>query len=280
MTLVLNEYLHVLKGILNAKEDLLHSLPSRDWSSPSKASSMDSDSDNSEPSERRTPWPEADAWAALSAAANECQVKIHSEMRYVKREVVFGKLTSKDFVSITKLLRNILVPIVGLETVIHVGDRVEKQGGWSSIKFPKDASGSGVFDQSTADVERERWNSLFTQLRETFQRLLQAMIEGLDYAFFKLEITKKPAFSTKEELEAKGAESADGKGFAKYLEKTIEDFLTERGAPMTEWCRLNGMDDAEDSSPKHPFHPRHRSQLYLLLDVSVQSPISLLRGHC
>jgi hypothetical protein len=267
ITLTLNEYLHVLKGVIDAKGALLVSLPSRDWNNASKASSIESDSEAGEPTERLTPWPEADKWKALTAVATECQIKIQSELRYVKREVTFSKLSGKDYSCICKMLRNILIPISGLETAIQVNDRVEKQGGWTSVRTHKDGSGSEASDRSLSDAERERWSLLFGQIDPAFKLLWQAMTEGLDYAFYTLRITKKPAFSTKEELEARGADLPEGKGFAKYLEKTISHFLLEREGPMKDWCRLNGMESSQVANKA--LHQRHTSQLYLLLDVSV-----------
>jgi hypothetical protein len=267
VTIVLNEYLHVLKKVIDAKAELLISVPSRDWNT-NKANSEGSDSDAGTPSDRMTPWPEADKWTALTAIATECQIKIQSEMRYVKREVTFSRLNGKDYSSISKLLRNILIPISGLETVIHVNDRVEKQGGWTSARANnKDDSGSEGYDRSLKEIERERWASLFTKIDPAFKLLWKAMIEGLDYAFYTLRITKKPAFSTKAELEARAVESSEGEGFAQYLENTINHFLVEREGPLREWCTQSGMDESQISN--RSAHLRHTSHLYLLLDVSL-----------
>ncbi|KIX95771.1 uncharacterized protein Z520_08479 [Fonsecaea multimorphosa CBS 102226] len=263
VTLILTEYLHILKGVIDAKAALLISLPSRDWTNGSRPTSLESDSEGGEPVERLTSWPEADKWRALTAAATECQIKMQSEMRYVKREVVFGKLAGKDYSSITKLLRNILIPIVGLETVIQVNDRVEKQGGWTSIKAFKDGNNSEISDRELNGEEKERWSSLFGQIDGAYKLLWRAMIEGLDYAWLTLQITKKPVFTTKADLEARAAESPEGKGFAKYLEKTIDNFLAVREGPLKEWCRAN--ETAETTARSS--HKRHTSQLYLLLDL-------------
>ena len=265
-TLVLTQYLQALKGVIDAKGALLISLPSRDWSNASKASSLGSDSDG-EPVERLTAWPEADKWRALTNAATECQIRIQSEMRYIKREVTFSNLSGKDYSSISKLLRNILIPIAGLETVIQVNDRVEKQGGWNSVGVHKDGSSSEISDRSLTDVEKEQWARLFNQVEPAYRLLWHAMVEGLDYGFYTLKITKKPAFSTKAELEARASESGNVKGFAGYLEKAINHFLTEREGPLKEWCAMNGMEETRPND--RTAHQRHTSQLYLLLDVSL-----------
>lgn len=274
--MVLNEYLHYLKSVLDAQSKLITSLPAREAAASKATSSTDSQNDSSHIDEGATAWPEADAWRAAAAAATECQVKIHSEMRYVKREITWSKLRAGDFVCVTKMLRNILVPLGGLETIVQASDRIEKTGAWRSTNTPKDGTDVEISEQATGENERRHWRWLFQQLHEPFQLLWQAMIEGLDYAFYTLEITKKPVFSTKAELEAKGAEYPEGKGFAQYLERTIEKFLSDREGPLKEWCRLNGMDDVGEPSNK-PVNQRHRSQLYLVLDLEF-SIITTARG--
>ena len=158
------------------------------------------------------------------------------------------------------MLRNILIPIAGMETIIQASDRVEKLGGWTAMNISKGAGS----DFSNSDQEKQTWGWLFGQLHEPFHKLCKAMIEGLDYAFFTLGFTRKPAFSTKEELEAC---SADGEGFAAYLQKTIDDFLRAREGPLKEWCSMNGMDALADPNARPAIQQRSRSQLYLILDV-------------
>ena len=266
-TLVLNEYLHVLKNVIDAKAALLVSVPTRDWNNASKTSSAASDSEAGEPTERLAAWPEADKWRALTAAATECQIKLQSEMRYIKREITFSKLSGKDYSYIAKLLKNILIPISGLETVIQANDRIEKQGGWVSVETDKDGSRFKVSDQSFSDEERESWSVLFSEVNPAFEALWQGMIEGLDYGFHTLQITKKPAFTTKAALEARATDSPEGKGFAQYLERTINHFLVEREGPLKQWCTQNGLDETQIENKSA--HQRHTSKLYLLLDVSI-----------
>ncbi|OAP53977.1 hypothetical protein AYL99_11857 [Fonsecaea erecta] len=69
------------------------------------------------------------------------------------------------------------------------------------------------------------------------------MIEELDYAFLTLQITKKPAFSTKADLEARAAECPE------------------------EWCHTNETVKAMGQSTSRASHKRHTSQLSLLLDL-------------
>ncbi|KAK7894782.1 hypothetical protein LTR67_005521 [Exophiala xenobiotica] len=258
-TIILGEYLHYLKAILDAQAQLVESLPSREWTAGNTARSVGSDSDHSS-NGRLTEWPEADTWRAATAGAAECQVKIHAELRYVKREITWSNLAARDFKCVSKILRNILIPIAGMETIIQASDRVEKLGGWTAMNIPKGAGS----DFSDSDQEKKTWGWLFGQLHDPFQDLCKAMVEGLDYSFFTLGFTRKPAFSTKEELEA---HSFDVGGFAGYLQKTIDDFLKAREGPLKEWCSINGMDALADPNARPAIQQRGRSQLYLILDL-------------
>lgn len=258
-TIILNEYLHYLKAILDAQAQLVESLPSREWAAGNTARSVGSDSDNSS-NDRLTEWPEADTWRAATAGATECQIKIQSELRYVKREFTWSKLAARDFKCVSRILRNILIPIAGMETIIQASDRVMKLGGWTATNIPKGARS----DFSDSDQEKQTWGWLFGQLHEPFHNICKAMVEGLDYAFFTLGFTRKPAFSTKEELKAR---SSDVEGFTGYLQKTIDDFLKAREGPLKEWCSMNGMDALAGPNVRQAIQQRSRSQLYLILDV-------------
>lgn len=271
VTLTLNEYLHHLKTLLDSQQDLVNSIPARDWDSRETTGSSDGDLDIATgTAKRRTDWPEADAWRSATAAATESQIKVSSELRYVKREFVRSKLRASDFACISKLLSNILVPTLGMETVAQLVDRVERLGGWAAIKSgtTPEAATHGRIVQS----EEEEWKLLFDQFRASTSQLWQAMLEGLDFAFFTLQITRKPAFFTKDELNAKVLGSAtDGKSFAAYLENSIQAFLKGREGPIRDWCRAFGREDVPGATSKNPLHERYLSQLYLVLNVSLQS---------
>jgi len=185
----------------------------------------------------------------------------------VKREFTWSKLRAEDFVSIMKLMKNILVPIAGMETAVQLADRVEKLGGWSSMEA---SSVAPVSEDTSNDAptrsEEELWKQFFERLHNSAFGLWDAMLQGLDYALYTLKITRKPAFFTKEELLART--SSEAGGIAGFLEHTIQDFLIAREEPLREWCRSTGQDDVPGATSKNPLSQRHQSQLYLILNVS------------
>lgn len=277
------EDIHRFKAVLEAQSQFILTLPTRDWyaknnsSDPTKSES----SDDSAVHERITPWPEADALRAATTEVAELQVKIQSELRYVKREPAFAKLDARDFVTITKLLRNILLPIMGMESLVEVTDRIRKRGGWASVRQAKGGHTLTVSEfTSLEENEKEQWSWIFDQLRGPVQQLQLAMAEGLDYAMYTLELAKRPKHSAKRDVEAKGIDySAGEKAIEMHLEKAIQDFLRQREGPLKEWCASKGMDHSSQKDRRrpseYPLHQRHQAQLYLVLDVSFYCAIMI-----
>ncbi|KAK6366860.1 hypothetical protein LTS17_010411 [Exophiala oligosperma] len=272
VTLVLNEYLHHLRSALDAQVQLIQSLPSRRLATVTTIQRVDSDRDENTV-DQTNEWPEAAKWRTATAAATECQVKIQSEMRYVKREIAWSKLNAKDFVCVSKLLRNVLISMGGIETVIQGSDRLEKMGGWASAELYKETR-RDIVDQ---DQEEQSLSQLFLQLQQPSQQLIGAMIEGLDYAFFILGFMRKPAFATREDLESRKAASPEGRGFAGHLERAIDDFLKARERPLMEWCSTKSFDTIPGPDMPAAHRQRSRSQLYLILDLGF-SIVTTARG--
>jgi hypothetical protein len=273
----MTEELRRFKSVLEAQSQFMLSLPSRDWYSKKDChEGLDARGDDRYNSPTRlTPWPEADALKKMTTEAAEELVKIQSELRYEKREAGWAKLGPEEYENIYQLLKYILLPILGMESLTQVADRVEKRGGWTAVRAPKNTHSLTESElNALEEKEKEQWQWIFDQLRGPVRKLQQAMMEGLDHALYTLELAKRPRSSTKSDIEANVLERSPGeKGFAVNLENRIQEFLQQREGPLKEWCTSKGMDDPsqrESTKPSdYPLHQRHQSQLYLVLDVSL-----------
>jgi hypothetical protein len=268
--------INCLKKVLEVHSQYMRSLPTRDWYGV-KGFTKDSDSGMdslNKLSSRSTPWPEADALKAVATGVTELQVKIQAELRYAKLEAAWGKMGAKDVSTITRLLKGILVPILGMESLTDITDRVEKRGGWGAVKLPKtDRELTEAEFVALEEKEKQQWTWIFDKLQDPVHRLQQAMIEGLEHCLYKLEFAKRPKLHSKTDIEANGSQSFFGlKAFAPCLESRIQEFLTSRESFLKQWCAFKGMDypsKIEGIEPsEYPLHERHQSQLYLVLDVS------------
>lgn len=267
ISMLVTEELYGLKTILEAQGQYMLSLPMRDWYGTTNSTAYVKSGNESWFSTRAKPWPEADALKKVTADVAELQAKIQSELRYAKREVAWGKLGSKDMVTICRLLKNILVPILGIESLTGITDRIEKRGGWEALRVPKTADSlSESESNSLEDKEKGQWKEILEQLNDRVRRLQQTVIEGFDHSLYTLELVKRPVSPANTDLEANSPGCSPGeRGFAKCLENMIQDFLRQREGPLKEWCaasQLNGMKPSD-----YPLHERHQSQLYLILDV-------------
>lgn len=270
VTMLLKQELHGFKQIIKAHTRYIISLPTRDWYGNKHANGDGSVSSDDEDSfTRLTPWPEADNLKKITAGVSALQVKIKAELRYVKREVAWGKLGAKDYEKICNLLKNVLLPILGMESLTKVADRIEKRGGWGAVSF-----GAAQHSMSEADFaaleekERQQWLWMFNTLRGRVHRLREAMMEGIDHVLYTLEIEKRPKSDAKKDVESNRLEGAVGE----RLDKMMQDFLKEREEHLKEWCASKGLDDLSQReeqtiSGDYPLMQRHQTQLYLFLDV-------------
>ncbi|RFU35559.1 hypothetical protein B7463_g752, partial [Scytalidium lignicola] len=269
VSMLMKEELHGFKKVFKAHTQYILSLPTRDWycSEYNRNGSIADDDDDS--LTRLTPWPEADLLKNITAEIANLQVKIKSELRYVKREVAWGKLYSKDYEKICDLLKNILLPILGMDSLTKVADRIEKRGGWGAM-----SSGStyqSLSESEYADLEKkekEQWLWMFEKLRDRVRQLQQAMLEGIDHVLYSLELEKRPkASGYKDDVESNRPEAST----TERLEKIMQDFLQEREGYLKEWCASKGMSDlsqpADITSSDYPLLQRHQTQLYLFLDL-------------
>ncbi|KAL5330238.1 hypothetical protein ACEPPN_003764 [Leptodophora sp. 'Broadleaf-Isolate-01'] len=278
ISMVIHGEIQTFKAVLQAHGQYMVSLPGRNWYG-SQSSSNDTNihtNNKSDPLTRLTPWPEADALKGAITSLTELQMKAQAELRYAKREVAWGKLSPKDFSAIVKLLKNIVHPVMGMDSLTQVTDRIERSGGWGSVRAAN-LSGHHTEDQLKAleEKEKEQWQWIFELLQFRVQKLKDAMLEGLQHFLYTLEFEKRPKPTAKADIEASGsnstASSPGEKGFASRLEMMISEYMSQREGPLKEWCTSKGMDPSSHGRdvkpPEYPLHERHQSQLYLILDL-------------
>ena len=267
--------LHAYKSVLEAQSQFMLSLPNRDlFGVADGLRSFDGDSSGKSSShDERAPWAEAEALKKATIEVAKLLVQIHSEMRFAKREAGWAKLGAKDFGKVSRLLRDIFVPVSGMESLVAVVRLIEKRHDSDAAQPSAGLPKSTALDSDASEgSEKEHWDWIFRQLQGPTRRLLLVMIEGLDHALYTLEFAKRPHSAVMSDIEAKGPEQPSDEGFADRLERAIQEFLHQREGPLKEWCTSKGMDSLPSghnpNSSNDSLHERHQSQLYLLLDVS------------
>lgn len=274
VSMLAKQELLTFKRVFQAHTQFMLSLPTREWYD---RTSSESSNKGRSGDTRTIPWPEADALKETISAVMELQVKIQADMRYVKREAAWGKLGPNDISTVCKLTKNILTPILGMESITHVTDIVASRGGWGAVRLPNP-------DHFTTDSElialeneeKEHWTWIFERFRDPVSQLEQAVLESLDHSLYTLELAKRPPVPAKADIEANPlGSSTESTDFADRLENGIQRFMTERESPLKEWCSSKGIHDPFDDNTlktiKNPLRERHKSQLHVVLNVSPTS---------
>lgn len=207
--------------------------------------------------------------------------KLHGDMAFAKRECAWGKLDAKDMDEIFTLFRGIIIPLVGMSTIIDIFERIAERRGWVEAQHNSfDRAESWEHrDEAAKAGEKKVWNEVMKALHEPFAVAVAAMDEGMEHAGLVLEILPKPKKNKKGgDVEEKGTDPRPGDAeFARYLNRKVVDFYGKRGKVLKAWTRENGLSkdefgsvksvpsDGDSFTPDEAQHRRDQQQLYLIL---------------
>ncbi|KAF2138664.1 uncharacterized protein K452DRAFT_233796 [Aplosporella prunicola CBS 121167] len=193
--------------------------------------------------------PEAQNVKKAVAAIQALQGRLQGDLPFAKREIALGYLGPDDIQEMSRLLREIMLPMVGLSSVVDIFERLAEMNGW--VQDPDDEE-----DEEELEFDRKRivedWNDIMQTVHEPFQSIIQAMDEGIEHVMLKLKFIKPPKKSKGKgvddgDVEAKGDRSQPGEdGFAEYLFRMSEEFYQNKELALKEWCKRKGVDIPED----------------------------------
>lgn len=229
--------------------------------------------------------PEAKALKAAVGVITELHGKISGDLAFAKREIAYGKLDASELSEVLKLMRQVMLPIIGMSSVADIFSRVaERQGWWIHEDDAPEHLGRS---DEVKEMEKEQWSEIMRTLHQPFEVLTGWMNQGLQHVLFTLELEensmkqkKKTAHTSNDDspdLEASGNDIEPGdKRFADVLSNKIDQFYEQRKITLDTWCRHKGLDlqhqtpqqSGSGSSKAIADHQRHQRQLYLMLYVS------------
>ncbi|OCK80397.1 MFS transporter [Lepidopterella palustris CBS 459.81] len=273
-------YVGLLRGALQAHKAYIRSLESTDMFASIRIE-QDGKDKNVKKSRHN---PEVETLKTIISAISDLHGKLHSDLPFAKREIAYGKLGPDALTEISKHLRAIMIPMLGLSSLVDIFGRIAEMNNWNTDPEPEVADPESEARRKQAVSE---WNEIMTSVHEPFSNIIQVMDQGLEHVLFTLELAKPPKMkkglaSTNEDVEAKGDTIKPGdKGFADYLDKQSEDFYQGKEMALRVWCERKGIKLAQDFF-EHPStadyveaeemndvtskaHERNQRQLYLLL---------------
>lgn len=233
--------------------------------------------------------PQVSQLKAAMAILGELHGKINGDITFAKREIAYGKLNAAEMSELIKLLRQIMLPIIGMSSLADIFDRVAERRGWRIVT--EDHPDQRGRSEAVKDAEKAQWSEIIKSLHQPFEILTEAMDAGLQHALLTLELEKHTMRRRKQEkgegngsdipdLEANGSFAKPGeKGFAAFLSMKIGEFHKQRKKGLDTWYQqgenelaavhsrdLQYPDSPKTAAPRD--HQRKQRQLYLILYVS------------
>ncbi|OLN85314.1 Uncharacterized protein C57A7.05 [Colletotrichum chlorophyti] len=195
--------------------------------------------------------------------------KMHGDIVFAKRDIAYGKLTSKDIGEIYNRLRSIMIPLNGITTIVDIFRRAAERHGWGQVR-----DGNGDSDVEKIE-ERRVWNEIMTQLKEPFEILTEAIDQSLDHVSIVLELTPRPKKAKGADVEQDaGAKTVPKPGdvaFVEVLAEKVQDFHDKKGEILRTWLRerqLATERERQDLNLKKldtRMKERDQTQLYVIL---------------
>jgi hypothetical protein len=269
-------YITALRGTLQAHKNYLQSLETSDVFSQWRTATLEDNTKTKLPEKK----PEIVVLKGLQSTYSQLHGKLHGDLPFAKREVAFGKLTPDDLEALFKHLRDIMMPLVGLGSLVDLFDRAAERHDWprepgSSVPEPE-------HEQAVDD-----WHGIMKSIHEPIAKIIQAMDGGLAHVMLKLHLTKPAKFKKKgmgADEEAKAGLVLPGDaGYADYLEEMTEDFYNGKETTLRQWLQSKGVNvnnnffenSAMDSTTGMEelrkeatlIHHRHQHQLYIVLYI-------------
>ncbi|KAK4998768.1 hypothetical protein LTR66_002068 [Elasticomyces elasticus] len=236
--------------------------------------------------------PEAEAFKKAMQGVAAMHGKLHVDLTFAKREVALGKLGPDDLQEISRQLRSVMVPIIGLSSVIDIFERTSEERGWGRSR---DATRQPSVVEELQEKDRVQsvndWHDTMNTLKGPFAMISEVMDEGLEHVLLVLELKPRPKKNQHSEddagdAEARGDKPAPGeKGFATYLDLKTREFQKTKQTTLRGWCERHGFRLASDfferprtaeyEAPRwlseglgSERRTRHQRRLYLVLYVS------------
>ncbi|KAF2438366.1 hypothetical protein P171DRAFT_423526 [Karstenula rhodostoma CBS 690.94] len=257
-------YVGALRGALKAHKEYFTSLETKDMLRQTMTI-LDEPEEGKDAREKIRP--EITAVKTATAAITQLHGKLNVDLPFAKREIARGRLTPEDFESISKNLRAIMMPLVGVASVIDIFERLAELNGWE--KELEEEMKQSVMDD---------WHHLMTFARGPIQNILDTMDQGLHHITLRLQLVTPPKTKKGTDTEAAGDMVRPGdKDFATHFAKQSEEFYTGRDKILRHWLGSKGhtvddnffedvKEDAETQKLKlHQLGARHREQRQLFL---------------
>ncbi|KAF1922856.1 uncharacterized protein M421DRAFT_77004 [Didymella exigua CBS 183.55] len=230
-------YVGLLKAAIAAHKGYIHSLEGSDMFGSTYVPEAE-DGEDADTERKPKTKPEIAAVRKAIAGLQELHGKLTADLTFAKREVAYGKLTPDDFEAMFKHLRAILMPVLGLGSIMDLFERAAESNHW-------DGEDVSEHDHELREKAVAEWNELFSFVHEPFDHIMQVMDEGLTHVMLRMQFVKPPKKKkgqNQDDTEAKGGVVKPGdENFAEHMEKQADVFYSAKEPMLRHWVESKGI---------------------------------------
>ncbi|KAI5367819.1 Putative ER transporter, 6TM [Septoria linicola] len=230
-------YIASLRGALQANLEYMHSLELDDMFAAATTNTI---------GEKQPKSAESKVFKQKMASLAALHGRLSTDLPFAKREVAIGMLGPDDIQETFRLLRQIMIPTVGLSCMADIFVRIAEDRGWDrDVDFsdakPEDARNES--EKIRIEMVNE-WHGLMQRLREPFDQITQTIDNGLEHVRVVLQLGPNTWKKVNEQdVEKEGVEPKPGhKDFAAVFLRHSIEFHESKKVMLREWCHLHDIE--------------------------------------
>ncbi|MCJ1317830.1 hypothetical protein MMC15_003157 [Xylographa vitiligo] len=233
-----SDYIAAIQGVLKAQNRYLRSLERKEMYRP-----LPKDDDKAVPEELSA----AKAFKSALAELTALHGKLHGDLTFAKREVAYSHLGPKEIDELFKRFREILLPLIGMGSVVDIFNRIAENREWKvednlEVREALDTTDEKLTDHERKEEERMEWNEVMKTLHEPFELMSLAMMDGLNHTSYALGFSKPPKAKPLDDIEANEGEAQPGDdNYGEYLSNKVKIFYEQRAVTLQTWCNQRGI---------------------------------------
>ena len=201
------------------------------------------------------PAPQAVALKASLRTLEAMHSKFVADLDFAKFEIAWGKLGPSEIQEMFRLLRNVLLPTLGMGSIIDLFERAATIRGWRNpptphVSRPETPSDEKEYQGATKDASISEWTNLMHTLHIQFSETTAVMEQGLEHVAYTLGLDKshKAAKIPKNDVELVGDLITPGDaGFADYMMKRCHEVSQNQEVSLRQWCEQQCAGSKDDN---------------------------------
>ncbi|KAI7363165.1 hypothetical protein KC354_g6695 [Hortaea werneckii] len=228
-------YIVSLRDAIKANLDYIHSLEETDVFAPHRVNTAGEEVAGSK---------EADAFKDKMRGLAALHAKTATDLPFAKREVAIGRLGPDDLQKTFRMLRIVMLPVLGLSCMSDVFQRIAEERGWDGAKsFANIPLSEAHGEEETMRIESViEWHELMKRLREPFESITNTIDEGLEHVAILLQLVPAPKrWSVDEENNASIPKPGE-KGFSAMYDRRAIEFLESKKEMLRAWCAMHDIE--------------------------------------